>query len=62
LLYYYLDDLQSYKDRIASASPDTNGFKHLELLVNHIKRTYEPTTQCLVPLQQNGEISYDHPC
>jgi hypothetical protein len=32
---------------------------HLDLLIKHIKEAYASTTQRLVPLLQNGEITYD---
>lgn len=32
---------------------------HLDLLISYIKRTYAPTTQRLVPLLENGEITHD---
>ncbi len=56
ILYYYLPELGAYQSP-ADNSPSYLG--HLDLLINYIESTYASTTQRLIPLLKNGEITYD---
>ena len=62
LLYHHLDKLQLYQSN-TNTRPihDTICLKHLDLLVDFIKTTYESTAQRLDSLLKNGEITYDLP-
>ena len=57
-MYNYLDELQTYCSSIDSDA-DPSSLKYLDLLIDYIKQAYESTTQRLVPLLENGEITYD---
>src|ERR1700731_4466981 len=47
-----------YRSSIDSDA-DPSSLKYLDLLIDYIKQAYESTTQRLVPLLENGEITYD---
>ena len=60
LLYNYLDELQLYQNNANTHHiPDTTPLRHLGLLIDYIKITYESTAQCLRSLLKDGEITYD---
>ena len=60
MLFNYLDELQLYQSNADTrAIHDTTCLKHLDLLVDFIKITYESTAQRLLSLLENGEITYD---
>ena len=60
ILFNYLDELQSYQSNTNTHSiHSTTCLKHLDLLVDFIRKTYESTAQRLYSLLENGEITYD---
>jgi len=56
LLYHYLPELESHR---SSLHTDTTRMKHLDLLIDCVKKVYVSTTQRLLPLLKHGEITYD---
>ncbi|KAK3169608.1 hypothetical protein OEA41_008992 [Lepraria neglecta] len=60
LLYNYLHELESYQgDANTGTTQDATCLKHLDLLVDFIKTTYQSTAQRLLSLLENNEITYD---
>lgn len=60
LLYNYLSELKLYQNNAStSTTHDPTCLKHLDFLVDFIKRIYEFTTQRLLSLLKNNEIIYD---
>ena len=60
LLYNYLDELESYQSNENPAIIDHSiSIKHLDLLLDFIKTTYQSTTHRLLSLLENDEITYD---
>ena len=60
LLYNYLHELESYQgDANTGTTQDATCLKHLDLLVDFIKTTYQSTAQRLLSLLENDEITYD---
>jgi len=49
--------LEAYRRNLGS--DDHSSSAHLDLLIKYIKEAYETTTQQLIPLLDNGEITYD---
>lgn len=55
-----MDELQLYQSNAGTlAIHDATGLKHLDLLVDFIKTTYQSMAQRLHSLLENGEITYD---
>lgn len=60
MLYNYLPELEAFETATNNdRTCDPSCLKHLDLLIGHIKRDYGDTTDRLVPLLENGEITYD---
>jgi hypothetical protein len=59
MLYHYLPELESYRSELDRDSLNSTYTKHLDLLIDHIKKTYASTTATLVSLLQSKEITYD---
>ena len=58
-MYNYLDELESYQSNGNPAVVDDSTSKHLDLLVDFIKTTYQSTAHRLLSLLEDGEINYD---
>jgi hypothetical protein len=59
LLYHYLPELESHRNRVQVNAAKTTSIKHLDLLIDCVKTVYMPTSQNLLPLLDHGEITYD---
>jgi hypothetical protein len=59
MLYHYLPELESYRSELDYDSLDSTCTKHLNLLIDYIKKTYASTTETLVSLLQSKEITYN---
>lgn len=60
ILYNYLSELELYQNNASTGiTHDSTYLKHVDLLIDFIKRTYESTTQRLLSLLKNNEITYD---
>ena len=57
LLFHYLSDLEAY--RSSNAALDDSTLRHLDLLLDFIKKTYESTTERLTALLEKREITFD---
>ncbi|CZR66033.1 uncharacterized protein PAC_15933 [Phialocephala subalpina] len=57
LLFHYLPDLEAYRSNHAALDDST--LRHLDLLLDFIKKTYQSTTERLSALLEKHEITYD---
>ena len=58
LLYHYLSDLEECRQS-PSAALDPSNLEHLNLLLDFIRTAYTSTTECLGPLLEKHQITYD---
>jgi hypothetical protein len=58
LLYYYLSDLEDYRQD-TDATLDHSTLEHLDLLLDFIRTAYASTTERLGPLLEENQIMYD---
>ncbi len=58
LLYHYLSDLEGCRQS-PSAALDPSTLEHLNLLLDFIRTAYASTIECLGPLLEKHQITYD---
>ena len=60
MLFQFLGDLEeTQRDLAGIADTEVQGEKHLELLVNFLKKAYAATCSRFSALLENNEITYD---
>lgn len=60
LLYHFISELEAYRSAPENSTlQDPSYLDHLNLLVDYINSAYASTTQRLIPLLDNREITYD---
>ena len=59
-MYHYLDELEAHQKKMSHEhSNNLTSLQHLGLLIDHIRKDHAVTTNHLVSLLDNGEITYD---
>ncbi|OKL55252.1 hypothetical protein UA08_09481 [Talaromyces atroroseus] len=60
ILFQFLPELEGKLEQIGKSESISPGrFEQLRLLIDHLKQAYAPTMECLGPLLQCEEITYD---
>ena len=60
MLFHYLPELAAYRaDGAGDSIANRKKFEALDLLMNTIKKSYRSTTERLIPLLEEGKVTYD---